>query len=95
MSNHCGKGRQVNEVNLDKELYLQFNLPTMETFSKTMLNQIVEEKILKQGKLYICKNVSKKFSSQGAAVGTLRKQEELKSHMPSNLYENNCDGLNF
>jgi hypothetical protein len=92
MKNHTGKGRFLKPQNFNKEIFLQFNLGP-----PFLLCGLAERVFKLKEKRYIYNrkadgSLVTHFSSladveNGSAVGTYRKQQEKKAHLPLDLWK--------
>ena len=92
MSNHCGKGRYLDPVNFNKEIFLEFNLgPSF------MMQDLAKEIFLLKKKKYIYNqkadgSLVTHFSrladtEEGSSIKTYRKKQIEKSHLPVSFWE--------
>ena len=87
---HHGRGRNLHPVNLNKELFLRFNLPPMHILKKSIIPAIVREKLECEHKEFMSQHSRKdqlKFGYLSATIGNFRQSEEKNSHIPLSMFK--------
>lgn len=85
MGNTCSDGRNLDPCYLNEELFVRINGPR-EHQAGELIREIAEFKRA-NGSEYRCKTNRLKFQELGSAVGNWRKEQEKKSHIPSEIFQ--------
>ena len=89
MNLQIGSGRNLHPVNLNKELFLRFNLGPLHVIKVNLIPQVVKEKVDNERKEFFTKTTQKsllKYDCLSASVGNFRKKEEESSHLPVSIF---------
>ena len=88
-----GKNRNLEPINLSKEIYLCFNLPPLHILKKTFIPELVKK--LRKNRSFFRKTVHSrqswvnklKFVESSATLGNFRKKEEMRSKLPLEWFQ--------
>ena len=90
MNIQLGSGRNLHPVNMNKEMFLRFNLAPLHVLKSLLIPEVVKDKIENERKTYFNKTNQKsmlKYESLSASIGNFRKDAEERSHLPATLFE--------
>ena len=89
MNIQIGTGRNLHPVNMNKEMFLRFNLAPLHVLKKALIPEVVEEKIKNEKKIFFNKTTRRdllKYESVSSSIGNFRKEEEERSHLPTIIF---------
>ena len=87
MNIQIGTGRNLHPVNMNKEMFLRFNLAPLHVLKKALIPEVVEEKIKNEKKIFFNKTNRRdllKYESVSSSIGNFRKEE--RSHLPTSIF---------
>ena len=90
MNIQLGSGRNLHPVNMNKEMFLRFNLAPLHVLKSSLIPEVAKDKIENERKTYFNKTNQKsmlKYESLSASIGNFRKAAEERSCLPANVFE--------